>query len=82
MGSAHHWESYLISTDYGEKVTPFISCRMKEINKFFTRNNTEYLALIFENKDSYLGREVSCLSFPESEKRPGGEHLVQTGAGG
>ncbi|OBS64739.1 hypothetical protein A6R68_06720 [Neotoma lepida] len=31
---------------------------MKEINKFFIRTNTEYLALIFENKDSYLGREV------------------------
>lgn len=38
---------------------PLKPVKMKEINKFFTRNNTEYLALIFENKDSYLGREVA-----------------------
>ncbi|XP_074078270.1 sulfhydryl oxidase 1 [Macrotis lagotis] len=32
--------------------------RLEEINNFFLRNNDEYLALIFEEKDSYVGREV------------------------
>lgn len=47
---------------YGGKVTPFISYRMKEIKEFFAKNNTEYLALIFEDKNSYVGREVSSAS--------------------
>ncbi|XP_036610665.1 sulfhydryl oxidase 1 [Trichosurus vulpecula] len=32
--------------------------RLEEINNFFLRNSDEYLALIFEKKDSYVGREV------------------------
>lgn len=35
-----------------------VSCRLEEINGFFARNNQEYLALIFEKEDSYVGREV------------------------
>lgn len=68
MEVLHHWESYLISTGYGEQLTPFISCRLKDINEFFTRSKAEYLALIFEREDSYLGREVSHPSFPDSQK--------------
>ncbi|KAM4642243.1 sulfhydryl oxidase 1 [Discoglossus pictus] len=30
-----------------------------EVNDFFTNNNKKYLALIFENKKSYTGREVT-----------------------
>lgn len=56
-GSSPHFHGLL---GYGGKVTPFISFRMEEIKKFFAKNNTEYLALIFEDKDSYVGREVSC----------------------
>ncbi|XP_040594150.1 sulfhydryl oxidase 1 isoform X2 [Mesocricetus auratus] len=32
--------------------------KLKEINKFFAKNKAEFLALIFEDKDSYVGREV------------------------
>ncbi|XP_072504594.1 sulfhydryl oxidase 1 isoform X2 [Notamacropus eugenii] len=32
--------------------------RLEEINNFFLRNSDDYLALIFEKKDSYVGREV------------------------
>ncbi|XP_068921543.1 sulfhydryl oxidase 1 isoform X1 [Petaurus breviceps papuanus] len=32
--------------------------RLEEINNFFLRNSDEYLALIFEKKESYVGREV------------------------
>lgn len=67
----HRWEeSYLISTGYGEQVAPFISCRLNDIDGFFTRNKADYLALVFEREDSYLGREVSCPSVPDSQKRP------------
>ncbi|XP_021516185.1 sulfhydryl oxidase 1 isoform X1 [Meriones unguiculatus] len=38
---------------------PLEPAKLKEINEFFVRNNTEYLALIFERKDSYVGREVT-----------------------
>ncbi|KAM6217281.1 sulfhydryl oxidase 1 [Rhynchocyon petersi] len=37
---------------------PLEPARLEEINGFFARNNEEYLALIFENEGSYLGREV------------------------
>ncbi|XP_027724221.1 sulfhydryl oxidase 1 isoform X2 [Vombatus ursinus] len=32
--------------------------RLEEIDNFFLRNSDEYLALIFEKENSYLGREV------------------------
>ncbi|XP_038204969.1 sulfhydryl oxidase 1 isoform X2 [Arvicola amphibius] len=38
---------------------PLHPAKMKEIKEFFAKNNTEYLALIFEDKDSYVGREVA-----------------------
>lgn len=76
-----HWTSYVIPMGCGKSVTPFISCRLKDINEFFTRSKAEYLALIFEREDSYLGREVSCPRFPDSHKRPWGESPVQTNAG-
>ncbi|XP_051041966.1 sulfhydryl oxidase 1 [Phodopus roborovskii] len=38
---------------------PLKPAKLKEINEFFAKNNAEYLALIFENKDSYVGREVT-----------------------
>lgn len=72
-----HWKScslgglHLISTGYGGKVTPFISYRMKEIKEFFAKNNTEYLALIFEDKNSYVGREVSCSASLSLRRVPG-----------
>ncbi|XP_051854803.1 sulfhydryl oxidase 1 [Antechinus flavipes] len=37
---------------------PLSPIRRDEINSFFLRNNDDYLAVIFEKKDSYLGREV------------------------
>ncbi|XP_051003579.1 sulfhydryl oxidase 1 [Acomys russatus] len=37
---------------------PLEPAKLQEINEFFAGNNTEYLALIFEREDSYLGREV------------------------
>ncbi|XP_043857490.1 sulfhydryl oxidase 1 [Dromiciops gliroides] len=38
---------------------PLAPVRLGEINNFFLRNSdAEYLALIFEKKDSYVGREV------------------------
>lgn len=76
-----HWTSYIIPMGYGKSVTLFISCRLKDINEFFTRSKAEYLALIFEREDSYLGREVSCPRLPDSQKRPWGESPVQTNAG-
>lgn len=50
-------------TSYGVTAR-LVSCRLKEIDGFFARNNEEYLALIFEKKGSYLGREVSCPQGP------------------
>ncbi|KAH0504090.1 Sulfhydryl oxidase 1 [Microtus ochrogaster] len=38
---------------------PLHPAKMKEIKEFFAKNNTEYLALIFEDKNSYVGREVA-----------------------
>ncbi|GAB1285565.1 Sulfhydryl oxidase 1 [Apodemus speciosus] len=38
---------------------PLQPAKLKDINGFFTRSKAEYLALIFEREDSYLGRE--CL---------------------
>ncbi|KAM8999874.1 sulfhydryl oxidase 1 [Sarcophilus harrisii] len=37
---------------------PLSPIRLDEINSFFLRNSDDYLAVIFEKKDSYLGREV------------------------
>ncbi|KAL1774942.1 sulfhydryl oxidase 1 [Sigmodon hispidus] len=38
---------------------PLRPVSLKEIKKFFAGNNQEYLALIFEKEDSYVGREVA-----------------------
>ncbi|XP_034369049.1 sulfhydryl oxidase 1 isoform X2 [Arvicanthis niloticus] len=38
---------------------PLEPAKLKDINEFFTRNKAEYLALVFEREDSYLGREVT-----------------------
>lgn len=38
---------------------PLDPAKLKDINEFFTRSKAEYLALIFEREDSYLGREVT-----------------------
>lgn len=38
---------------------PLEPARLKDIDGYFARNNKEYLALIFEKEDSYLGREVT-----------------------
>lgn len=38
---------------------PLEPAKLKDINEFFTRSKAEYLALIFEREDSYLGREVT-----------------------
>lgn len=67
-GSSPHFHGL---SGYGGKVTPFISYRMKEIKQFFAKNNTEYLALIFEDKDSYVGREVSCSGSLSLQRVPG-----------
>uniref|UniRef100_A0A5F8GCP6 Sulfhydryl oxidase n=1 Tax=Monodelphis domestica TaxID=13616 RepID=A0A5F8GCP6_MONDO len=37
---------------------PLAPIRLEEINNFFLRNPDDYLALIFEKKYSYVGREV------------------------
>lgn len=58
-----------------------VSCRLKEINGFFARNNEEYLALIFEKEGSYLGREVSCPQGPCYSWVSVGESPVSSGAG-
>ncbi|NP_001166479.1 sulfhydryl oxidase 1 precursor [Cavia porcellus] len=38
---------------------PLEPVKPKEIDTFFARNNQEYLVLIFEQENSYLGREVT-----------------------
>ncbi|KAM6166504.1 sulfhydryl oxidase 1 isoform 2-T2 [Erethizon dorsatum] len=38
---------------------PLEPAKLEEIDGFFARNNEQYLALIFEQEGSYLGREVT-----------------------
>lgn len=37
-------------------------CSQPELDTFFQTNSVEYLALIFEDSKSYIGREVTCWS--------------------
>lgn len=40
--------------------TTLLSCSAEEVHSFFQRNGEQYLALIFENSDSFVGREVGA----------------------
>lgn len=40
--------------------TTLLSCSAEEVHSFFQRNGEQYLALIFEKSDSFVGREVGA----------------------
>lgn len=40
-----------------------VSCSAEEVRTFFQRNKDQYLALIFEKSNSFVGREVGTAAF-------------------